>query len=43
MVQIFDGQYCGACHVSVAFPLTDCKRCHPDLGKVPNYPEPVSR
>jgi c(7)-type cytochrome triheme protein len=28
MVQIFEGQYCGACHVSVAFPLIDCQRCH---------------
>jgi c(7)-type cytochrome triheme protein len=22
-------QFCGACHVRVAFPLDDCKRCHP--------------
>jgi c(7)-type cytochrome triheme protein len=28
MVEIFDGQYCGACHVGVAFPATDCQRCH---------------
>jgi len=28
MVEIFDGKYCGACHTSVAFPLTDCQRCH---------------
>jgi c(7)-type cytochrome triheme protein len=28
MVEIFDGKYCGACHVSVAFPLIDCQRCH---------------
>jgi c(7)-type cytochrome triheme protein len=28
MVEIFDGKFCGACHVSVAFPLTDCQRCH---------------
>lgn len=28
MVDIFDGKYCGACHTSVAFPLTDCQRCH---------------
>lgn len=28
MVEIFDGKYCGACHSSVAFPLTDCQRCH---------------
>jgi c(7)-type cytochrome triheme protein len=28
MVENFDGKFCGACHGSVAFPLTDCQRCH---------------
>jgi c(7)-type cytochrome triheme protein len=28
MVQIFEGQSCGACHTQVAFPLIDCQRCH---------------
>ena len=28
MAEIFEGKYCGACHSSVAFPLTDCRRCH---------------
>lgn len=28
MIEIFDGKYCGVCHTSVAFPLTDCQRCH---------------
>jgi len=28
MIEIFEGRYCGACHTSVAFPLTDCQRCH---------------
>ncbi|HEY6097822.1 MAG TPA: c(7)-type cytochrome triheme domain-containing protein [Anaeromyxobacter sp.] len=28
MLDIFDGKYCGACHVTVAFPLLDCQRCH---------------
>ncbi len=28
MGEIFDGKYCGVCHVSVAFPLQDCQRCH---------------
>ena len=28
MVEIFDGKYCGVCHVKVAFPLLDCQRCH---------------
>jgi c(7)-type cytochrome triheme protein len=28
MVEIYDGKYCGVCHLSVAFPLLDCQRCH---------------
>lgn len=28
MVDIFGSKYCGTCHTSVAFPLTDCQRCH---------------
>jgi c(7)-type cytochrome triheme protein len=28
MVQIFEGQSCGTCHTSVAFPLIACQRCH---------------
>jgi c(7)-type cytochrome triheme protein len=28
MTDIFEGKYCGACHMSVAFPTTDCQRCH---------------
>lgn len=28
MVTIFEGGSCGACHNTVAFPLTDCQRCH---------------
>lgn len=28
MEEIFKGRYCGACHGSVAFPSTDCQRCH---------------
>jgi len=28
MFRIYAGQYCGACHTSVAFPLADCERCH---------------
>ncbi len=28
MAQIFEGQYCGVCHTTVAFPLIDCQRCH---------------
>jgi len=28
MIELFDGKYCGVCHDRVAFPQTDCKRCH---------------
>ncbi|HEY3306998.1 MAG TPA: c(7)-type cytochrome triheme domain-containing protein [Desulfuromonadaceae bacterium] len=28
MVELFEGKYCGACHDKVAFPQTDCQRCH---------------
>lgn len=28
MPKIASGQYCGRCHNRVAFPLTDCTRCH---------------
>ena len=28
MLQIYGGEYCGACHRTVAFPVQDCQRCH---------------
>jgi c(7)-type cytochrome triheme protein len=28
MFEILQGEYCGLCHGAVAFPLTECKRCH---------------
>lgn len=28
MASIFEGKSCGVCHNTVAFPLTDCQRCH---------------
>jgi len=28
MLGILSGEYCGVCHGAVAFPLTDCIRCH---------------
>jgi c(7)-type cytochrome triheme protein len=28
MVDIYQGKYCGVCHINVAFPLLDCQRCH---------------
>ena len=27
------GKFCGTCHLKVAFPLNNCKRCHPELGR----------
>lgn len=32
MMAILDGEQCGLCHGAVAFPLTECNRCH----SVPN-------
>lgn len=29
--------YCGACHLRVAFPMNDCKRCHPKMSNVNGY------
>jgi c(7)-type cytochrome triheme protein len=31
MRYILEGKFCGACHLSVAFPLNDCKSCHPAM------------
>ena len=31
MIDLFQGKYCGVCHDTVAFPQTDCKRCHTKL------------
>ena len=31
MDYLLEGGFCGVCHVSVAFPLNDCKRCHPAM------------
>ena len=28
MFQILQGEFCGVCHGAVAFPLTECRRCH---------------
>ncbi len=41
MLQILQGEQCGTCHGAVAFPLTECSRCHsvprasPAQGKAP--------
>ncbi len=31
MEYILDRKFCGACHLNVAFPIQDCKPCHPAL------------
>jgi c(7)-type cytochrome triheme protein len=31
MRNILNGEFCGVCHLSVAFPVHDCKRCHPKM------------
>ncbi|HQQ78948.1 MAG TPA: cytochrome c3 family protein [Thermoanaerobaculia bacterium] len=31
MAKNLAGEFCGACHLTVAFPLDDCKRCHPKM------------
>ncbi len=28
MKRILDREFCGVCHLTVAFPMDDCKRCH---------------
>jgi hypothetical protein len=28
MLHILEGKQCGQCHGAVAFPLTECARCH---------------
>lgn len=38
MYDILKGEYCGRCHSTVAFPLTECKRCH----NVPHTPTAVT-
>lgn len=31
MREILKGKFCGACHLTVAFPMDDCRRCHPGM------------
>jgi c(7)-type cytochrome triheme protein len=34
MARILDGEFCGVCHLAVAFPMNHCKRCHPAMREV---------
>lgn len=31
MARILKGEFCGACHLTVSFPIHDCVKCHPDM------------
>jgi len=31
MKYILEEKFCGVCHLRVAFPMDDCKRCHPSM------------
>lgn len=31
------GNFCGACHMQVAFPMNDCKRCHPQMSNFSGF------
>jgi c(7)-type cytochrome triheme protein len=31
MTRILNGEFCGVCHLNVAFPINDCRRCHPKM------------
>lgn len=31
MVLSLEGKFCGVCHLRIAFPLQDCRRCHPTM------------
>jgi len=37
MMKIIDGEYCGACHGKVAFPLENCFRCHSVERPIPDW------
>ena len=38
MGKILEGEYCGVCHGAVAFPLTECNRCHSVPWETGNIP-----
>ena len=39
MAAILLGQKCGVCHGKVAFPVTECKRCHSSKKKAVGFKE----
>lgn len=40
MLRILQGEFCGQCHGAVAFPLTECGRCHSVANKPPQPAPP---
>jgi c(7)-type cytochrome triheme protein len=38
MARILKREFCGVCHLTVAFPMNDCKRCHPDHPNLEEQP-----
>ncbi|MBI5558367.1 MAG: hypothetical protein HY885_12095 [Deltaproteobacteria bacterium] len=34
---ILEKKFCGVCHLKIAFPINDCKRCHPDMENQPRF------
>jgi hypothetical protein len=41
MVQILLGEKCGVCHGKVAFPVSECRRCHSKPKEVPDEKQAV--
>lgn len=43
MFSILAGEFCGRCHGAVAFPLTECRRCHsvPPSDELPTGSQPL--
>lgn len=35
MASSLRGEFCGVCHLRVAFPMNDCQRCHPTMDHPP--------
>lgn len=33
MTLSLEGKFCGVCHLRVAFPFDDCRKCHPTMGR----------
>ena len=31
MIKNLAGEFCGVCHMTVAFPMSDCRGCHPAM------------